>query len=399
MDSGWKGPPYDPVQLAEILGIALEARDDVKDARLVPMGSKYKIQFNPSRPRGRIYFSIAHEISHTYFPDAAEKVQNRAKVDDPDADWQVEMLCNIGAAELLMPIGSFIEIKDAPLSIEALLNLRKEFQVSAEAILIRYAKLSSARCAAFSASQHEVVGAATFKLDYLIGSASWPNLLQSGDSLSAEAGVQDCVAIGYTAKGVVRTSGGRLTVESVGLPPFPTTSAPRAAGLMWLAEGRRQDSDLRSVRGDALAPRGSGPKLLVQVVNDQTTTWAGRGFAAAVKAKWPEAQQAFSREVSSNRSALRLGAMTTILLQKDLTLACLVAQRGYGPSETPRIRYEALKRGLSAVADSAIALGASVHMPRIGTGNAGGAWEVVSELVRETLVKRGVEVTVYDLPS
>lgn len=42
---------------------------------------------------------------------------------------------------------------------------------------------------------------------------------------------------------------------------------------------------------------------------------------------------------------------------------------------------------------------ASVHMPRIGCGEAGGDWEIVSELIDESLCKKGVTVTVYDLPS
>jgi hypothetical protein len=38
-------------------------------------------------------------------------------------------------------------------------------------------------------------------------------------------------------------------------------------------------------------------------------------------------------------------------------------------------------------------------MPRIGTGYAGGKWPVISELINEKLIKRGVAVTVYDLPG
>lgn len=37
-------------------------------------------------------------------------------------------------------------------------------------------------------------------------------------------------------------------------------------------------------------------------------------------------------------------------------------------------------------------------MPRIGTGAAGGEWSVVEELVETEFVRRGLPVTVYDLP-
>jgi hypothetical protein len=38
-------------------------------------------------------------------------------------------------------------------------------------------------------------------------------------------------------------------------------------------------------------------------------------------------------------------------------------------------------------------------MPRIGCGEAGGSWGIVSEMITDTLCRAGLEVTVYDLPS
>src|SRR5262249_6210057 len=77
MDEGWTGPPFDPFWLAEWLRIPLEARGDIPDARLVPSGQASVLQYNPMRPRGRLRFSVAHEIAHTLFPDHAERVRNR----------------------------------------------------------------------------------------------------------------------------------------------------------------------------------------------------------------------------------------------------------------------------------------------------------------------------------
>ncbi|MFX8664598.1 ImmA/IrrE family metallo-endopeptidase, partial [Acinetobacter baumannii] len=67
-------------------------------------------------------------------------------------DWQLEVLCNIGAAELLMPLGSFSQLAGAQLSIDNALALRKQFDVSVEACLIRLVKLSAHPVAAFCAS-------------------------------------------------------------------------------------------------------------------------------------------------------------------------------------------------------------------------------------------------------
>ena len=62
------------------------------------------------------------------------------------------MLCNIGAAELLMPIATFPALREKALKINSLMELRKQFQVSSEALLLRVVNLSLEACAVFAAS-------------------------------------------------------------------------------------------------------------------------------------------------------------------------------------------------------------------------------------------------------
>jgi hypothetical protein len=42
-------------------------------------------------------------------------------------------------------------------------------------------------------------------------------------------------------------------------------------------------------------------------------------------------------------------------------------------------------------------LGATVHMPRIGCGLAGGTWDRIEPLIQNRLIAAGVHVTPYDL--
>jgi len=63
VESGWEGPPFDPFELARILGIEVLPRDELRDARTVPVGGGgVAIEYNPTRPRHRLRFSLAHEI-------------------------------------------------------------------------------------------------------------------------------------------------------------------------------------------------------------------------------------------------------------------------------------------------------------------------------------------------
>ncbi len=147
IQSGWSGPPFDPLLLAEQLDLALEPTNDVMDARAVPFGTKgIRIEFNPNRPKGRLRFSIAHEVAHTLFPDCRQVVRNRAREGGQPDDWQLELLCNIAAGEILMPIGSPYSLDREPVRIENLLRLRREYGVSMEAILLRVAALTPERC-------------------------------------------------------------------------------------------------------------------------------------------------------------------------------------------------------------------------------------------------------------
>src|SRR5260221_1168024 len=68
MQAGWAGPPFDHFKLAEHMGIAVVPREDIPDARIVQLANgRFQIEFNPNRPRGRVRYSIAHDLAHTLF--------------------------------------------------------------------------------------------------------------------------------------------------------------------------------------------------------------------------------------------------------------------------------------------------------------------------------------------
>src|SRR5262249_47370338 len=144
------------------------------------------------------------------------------------------------------------------------------------------------------------------------------------------------------------------------------------------------------VAGDATEPRGSGPKLITHVVNDKTPNWGGRGFAKALARRYPEVQQLFRAWAAQRSLATSLGDVHFHQISPELYVASMVSQRGYGPSPTPRIRYDALQACLGRAASFAADAGLSIHMPRIGCGEAGGTWEVVEKLIHLTASASGV---------
>ncbi|PJM98506.1 Appr-1-p processing protein [Streptomyces sp. CB01201] len=153
---------------------------------------------------------------------------------------------------------------------------------------------------------------------------------------------------------------------------------------------------LRTIVGDATNPQAKGPKVIAHICND-LGGW-GKGFVLAVSRRRPEPEPAYRRwhrERAGNDFAL--GAVQLVQVTADIWVANMVAQRGLRTgSGGPPIRYDAVGQCLESVAEHVLARNASVHMPRIGCGLAGGKWERIEPLIDKTLVARDIATTVYD---
>ena len=116
----------------------------------------------------------------------------------------------------------------------------------------------------------------------------------------------------------------------------------------------------------------------------------------ALSRRWPEPECAY-REWHRDGIDFRLGAVRFVQVSPDLWIANMVAQHKLRGGKEPPIRYSAVEECLGKVAQRAKELGASVHMPRIGCGLAGGKWEEIEAIIERTLCTLDVVVTVYDL--
>lgn len=394
---GWKGPPFNPLKIVEMLGATASANANIADARLIPSSDGPVIEYNPQQARERVRFSIAHEVAHMLFPDWADEVRNRGGSPSPD-DWQLEMLCNIAASEFVLPIGS-LPHDIAHATIEDLMRERRSFDVSAEAFLIRFANVTDAPVSVFFASPGESEDDGRFyRIDYSVSSPLAPRIFAQGRMLPRTSAAYSCTAIGHTDRADESWFTGKTNrIEYVGISGYPGSRYPRVAGLVRHEGFDGNKTPIRYVHGDVTQPLEPGPRIVCQLVNDRAIRWGG-GVAKAFARRYPRAEAAFSESIMSVPSGARLGRVVTVSLDDDLRLASIVGQEGYGPSLFPRIRYRALQRGLAEVAQIAADSNASVHMPRIGAGTAGGEWGVIEEMVEDEFVRRGIAVTVYDLP-
>ncbi|MGH8866565.1 MAG: ImmA/IrrE family metallo-endopeptidase [Actinomycetes bacterium] len=396
MERGWEGPPYDSFQLADALDIEVVARQDLDDARLVAINGRPRIEFNPQRRPARIRFSMAHEIGHFLFEDYAERTRYRDANQRRSDDWQLEMLCNIAAAELLMPAGALPINETDNLDLVRLLGQRARFGVSTEALLRRALRLTSSAAAMFAGAR--VNSSPKFRIDYLVGSRAWRPSLRPGDLITSTV-LSRCTAVGYSEHSFESWNSEYLRVQAVGVPPYPGDTFPRIVGILDPADNSAPaGTGIRYIRGDASDPHPDGAAVIAHVVNDKAQRWGGRGFAASLMERFPESRDSFASWPIEER---RLGAVHFAAAAPAVWIASMVAQAGYGAllRGKPRLRMNALREALERVAHLAKEQGATVHMPLIGTGQGGTPWPRVRDLILEELAERRVPVTVYLLPD
>jgi O-acetyl-ADP-ribose deacetylase (regulator of RNase III) len=276
---------------------------------------------------------------------------------------------------------------------------RRKFDVSAEAFLIRVVKTTAEPVLMFCASPVEKADVTpNYRIDYSVGSKSAPAVIGAGIFIPSDSIVYTCTAIGQTNHAAETwMAGKKLDVECVGIPGFPGTMFPRIAGIIRYRSQDAEQDGLDFVHGNVLKPVGVGTKVICQLVNDRARVWGG-GVARAAAQQFPEAQQQFSEWFMQIPKRDRLGKVHFANVGPEIVIASLIAQEGYGASSSPRIRYSPLERCFVEIAQFAVDNGASIHCPRIGAGLSGGAWDTVEEIIRDSLVSRGVRVRIYELP-
>jgi O-acetyl-ADP-ribose deacetylase (regulator of RNase III) len=156
--------------------------------------------------------------------------------------------------------------------------------------------------------------------------------------------------------------------------------------------------DITYISGDATAPIGGGHKIIAHICND-IGGW-GKGFVVAISRRWPEPDSDYRRWYEErDQNDFGLGAIRVVAVAGDLAVANMIGQRDIRRrGGSPPIRYDAVRTCLGALRESAQSLAATIHMPRIGCGLAGGDWREIEPIIHDELSKYDIAVTVYDFP-
>jgi hypothetical protein len=407
------GPPVDVITLVEELGIELRPNDDVLDARIVSAsGGQLIIEFNPNRPRGRIRYSIAHELAHSCFPDVADQPRHRtalgAVVDPDDDNWELELICNVIAAELLVPERALEGLLETEPDIDFIMEARRRWDVSTEALLRQFVARTRRPLTLLALSRRRYGQDESFVVDYADLSSSEadddsPLQMTHGDVIERNPDLRAVVAVGQTRKTDWEIGGQQFIAQMVGAPGFPGSRFPRVFVLLERPSTDNRVEGVEYVTGDLLEyGEGHEAVIVAHVVSDSSHSWGRFGVANRLSRAYPDFGQAFRAWTIADPDNLDLGHVHQIdrlIDDRRITVASMVAQAGFGRRWESRLRYDALRDCLRTVANAALTQRAAVHLPRIGAGQAGGRWDYIERVIVDELVDRGVRVVVHTLPG
>lgn len=152
--------------------------------------------------------------------------------------------------------------------------------------------------------------------------------------------------------------------------------------------------------GDLLEYQSAGRFFIAHICNHVGAF--GKGFALALSNKWQSPRLHYrtwyQSKLTIEQCPFELGEIQLVKVEEHITVVNMLAQFGLRSKFNPQpIRYEALEKCLEKLTTIAPEHCDEVIMPRIGTGLAGGNWDLIEPIIKRTLIAGNVNVRVFEL--
>lgn len=238
----WKGPPFCPMQLADLEGIIVqEAPCDINsDGRIFPKGDKIYIQYAKDQCEERIRFTVCHELAHTLFPDCYKRIRLRSPKER--AEWEFEDLCNVAASEFLFPREEFLaELVHPKLSAEQILAISKRYKASIDATTRRIVNLIPIpACVVFAQYvEPKPNSVVILTVQYAVPNALFPFNIHRNLKINSKSAANISYREQRPASGVlenwnIKGEWGRFRVEALPLPKFESKATADVAIMLYM---------------------------------------------------------------------------------------------------------------------------------------------------------------------
>lgn len=181
VEANISAPPVRPERIAPLHQVKEIRRVCmIPEGRLTRINDGFVIELRQDREACRQNFTFFHEVAHTFFYHGlADLVTTRfrpnsgSSKDNEAVDPEEERLCNVAAAEFLMPEGlTSRAIENLGPSLSTVRTIAEEFGASYQAAALRFAGLSPWKCIVVKWNLNPVKGQAepNPRLDWVIRS-------------------------------------------------------------------------------------------------------------------------------------------------------------------------------------------------------------------------------------
>ena len=156
--------------------------------------------------------------------------------------------------------------------------------------------------------------------------------------------------------------------------------------------------EIKYIKGDATEPIIIGNKYSVICHCCNALGAWGKGFVIPLGKKYPIAKEKYLKFIKMTKEENRLGSVSFAKPTDNIIIANIIGQYYTYPKDGKiPLDYGALEQGFRNVIEmfQTNDIPLTIHMPKIGCGLAGGDWNVVEEIIKNTFIKENIEVYVY----
>ena len=156
--------------------------------------------------------------------------------------------------------------------------------------------------------------------------------------------------------------------------------------------------EIKYIKGDATEPIIIGDKYSVICHCCNALGAWGKGFVVPLGQKYPIAREKYLKFIKMTKEENRFGSVSFAKATDNIIVANIIGQYNIYPKDGKiPLDYEALEKGFRSVIEmfQTNNIPLTVHMPKIGCGLAGGDWNRVEEIIKNTFINSNIEVYVY----
>ena len=148
---------------------------------------------------------------------------------------------------------------------------------------------------------------------------------------------------------------------------------------------------LKYREGIATIPEAAGHRMIIQITSDKGSY--EKEFNKLITKRWPQVESEFKKWFRSKNN-FKLGEIQVINVQSDTAIVNMLCEKS--SKKALPLCYDSLESCLEKIGELAVYQNSSIHAPKLGKDYKKMNWEKIESLLIQEIIKRGINVTIYN---